>query len=132
MDVKFYYNGIKADGVFTKCSFGRNIKVEYVDGERVETEMIAVYGAHYNPLPNIGWEVENGTDYMTDYFENDHVHIPVGGKWYAEAYEAWKQGELKLLSRVIAKIEKRIASGTERRGDKMYLNEYKERIQKIA
>lgn len=62
--IRFYWNGLKVNGEFLKCSI-----LADADGQAV-----TIYG-HYTHLPREFFEVANNSDSMTDYYEDDRATI---------------------------------------------------------
>lgn len=62
--IRFYWNGLKVNGVFLKCSYS---------AER-NGPGVTIYG-HYTNLPREFFEVVNESDSMTDYFEDDRATL---------------------------------------------------------
>lgn len=63
--IRFYWNGIKINGGdLVKCHFSPN------DGEGV-----TIYARDYKDLPREYFLVTNGSDIMTDYFEQDRAEV---------------------------------------------------------
>jgi len=81
--LQWMYNGIKIDGKLFKgwWSFFKSI--------RTGQDYITFYSRSYEKLPDIGMTVENNTDSMTDYFENDLIRFTPEFKLYAEALGAF-------------------------------------------
>ena len=83
MTIKFMWNGIKVDGQLYKCWYSSSKLVGYPEGT------ITIYGKQYQDLPMIeGLAIENDSDLMTDYFENDRVRVTPDNKWYEEVRKA--------------------------------------------
>lgn len=89
MEVKFMWNGIKVDGKLHKCYYSTSPLTHYPAGT------ITIYGKNYTDLPVIeGLAIENDSDIMTDYFENDRIRVLPDSKYYAEVKAACeKQNE---------------------------------------
>lgn len=124
MTIKFVWNGIKVDGELYKASY---YKSGYTAASGLDQETITVYGKDYKPLPRIdGMEIENDTEIMTDYFENDRMRIAPGKKYYEEALEAYKAQELHMEKRHMKNLEKRMekVKGT------IYEKKYREEIER--
>lgn len=62
--IRFYWNGLKVNGEFLKCSYS---------AER-SGPGVTIYG-HYTNLPREFFEVVNESDSMTDYFEDDRTTL---------------------------------------------------------
>ncbi len=83
------WNGIKKDG--------KLYKARYDDGKRLNQPegTITIHGKRYEPLPQIeGLNIQNDTDIMTDYFENDVIRVTPDNPHYpavAEALEKQKE-----------------------------------------
>ena len=79
MNVKFMWNGIKVDGELYKCWYSNSKIVGSPEGT------ITIYGKNYKDLPRInGLAVENESDLMTDYFENDRIRVTPDNPFYKE------------------------------------------------
>lgn len=84
MVVKFMWNGIKVDGKLHKCWYSISSLVGFPEGT------ITIYGKNYTDLPALeGLTVENDSDGMTDYFENDRIRVIPESKYYAEVKAAY-------------------------------------------
>ena len=83
MEVKFMWNGIKVDGKLHKCWYSISTLVGFPAGT------ITIYGKNYGDLPAIaGLTVENDSDIMTDYFENDRIRVTPDNPFYTEVKAA--------------------------------------------
>ena len=77
------WNGIKVDGKLHKCWYSISNLIGFPEGT------ITIYGKHYQDLPAIeGLTIENDSDSMTDYFENDRVRITPNHPLYNEVKSA--------------------------------------------
>ena len=132
MTIKFMYNGIKVDGTLHKGSWSKSGYVKSHMPRKVCFETVTFYSSDYKRLPNIGFEVHNNTDSMTDYFEKDRIRFEPEHERHAEAHAAYILQETRDTKRIIAKIEKRIESSKPRRYDPLHLQEAKERLEKIT
>ena len=96
-DIKFYYNGIKVNGgKLIKCSY-----FKHDDGINIIAD-----GYGYQ-IPHDIFTVENGTDIMTDYFENDSCTIAKDHPLYKYVEYAEAKAEAHDAKRYIAWLEKR-------------------------
>lgn len=87
MTVKFMWNGIKVDGTLYKAHYSKGA---YTANSGIPEGTITVYAKDYRALPQIeGLTIENDSDTMTDYFENDRVRICPNNKYYSEANAAY-------------------------------------------
>lgn len=109
MTIKFLWNGIKVDGELFKgwwsdCrldGFPAGTVTFYVDG--------------YKQLPReCGFEVENYSDIMRDYFDNDTVRIRPGSVWHHEATEAVRKYKIHGCKVQIKSLEKTMEKYKER------------------
>ena len=92
----FYYNGIKVDGKLHKCWY-------MMDRGR-DASPITIYGKRYRDLPQIeGLTVQNDSDLMSDYFENDRIRVTLDSPHYPAVLAAYNQQEAKRKARCIAK-----------------------------
>lgn len=79
---KFMWNGIKVDGTLYKAHYLRS------------DEVITIYGKGYTSFPLIaGLQIENDSDIMTDYFENDRIRVSPGNTHYQAVLEAFQKQE---------------------------------------
>ena len=99
MTVKFMWNGIKVDGTLYKAHYYCGV---YTSNSGIPEGTITVYAKDYRALPQIdGLQIENDSDIMTDYFENDRLRITPDNKYYNEAKAAY--------DKMNEHIEKRLA-----------------------
>lgn len=93
LTVVFRYNGIQVGGTLIRGWFSR--QAEWRDGDRVVPAHVTFYARSYHSdlLRRLfAGEVQNGTDTMTDYFEEDKVRFGVDHPRYAEALAASEAG----------------------------------------
>jgi hypothetical protein len=77
------YNGIKVDGKLYKAWYSDTATVD------MPTGTITIYGKNYISFPDIpDLEVENDSDIMTDYFENDRIRVTPDSIHYNAVREA--------------------------------------------
>lgn len=90
MQVKFMYNGIKVNGKLYRAWYS-------LGGYRNMPEgTITIYAKDYNIFPRVeGLQIENNTDYMTDYFEKDRIRVKPDNKWYPQVLEAYNKQQAK-------------------------------------
>lgn len=62
--IKFYWNGLRVNGEFLKCSLWAD----------TDSQAVTIHG-HYTHLPREFFEVVNNSDSMTDYYEDDRTTI---------------------------------------------------------
>ena len=88
MNIKFMYNGIKIDGKLYggHWSFGSNI---------VDKDCITFYSKGYERMPNFGMPIENNSDIMTDYFEEDRLRFMPSSPYYLQAMESFNMQQVK-------------------------------------
>lgn len=98
--LKFYWNGIKQDG-------GKIQRCFYSDGQlaRHPEGTITIYGRDYtgfSPELQDAFKVENDTDIMTDYFENDRIRVEPSHPLYGQvsaALQASKEHNAKIYAK---------------------------------
>lgn len=104
--IKFYYNGLKVDG-------GDLVKVYYYIREN---QTICISARDYDNLPRDLFDVENDTDYYTDYFDNDSAEVTPDHPLYKYIrYNAIK-ARIKDAERTIKYNEKEMKRGEVWRG----------------
>ncbi len=87
MEVKFMWNGIKVDGTLYKAHYCGSA---YTATSGLPAGTITVFAKNYTSLPQIaGLHIENDSDRMTDYFEEDRIRITPDSKYYKAAKEAY-------------------------------------------
>jgi len=78
--VKFFWNGLKVDGVFHRGQWR----------EPDSEGKIVLRGKNYKDLPNIGLPITDNSESMTDYFENKYMVFEPGTEFYEEAKRVCK------------------------------------------
>ncbi len=101
MQVKFMWNGIKVDGTLYKAHYSMG---GYTANSGIPANTITIYGKNYDSLPQLeGLTIENDSDIMTDYFENDRIRITPDSKYYNDAKAAYE----KMNEHIEKRLEKR-------------------------
>lgn len=91
MQVKFIWNGIKADGVLHKAHYSAG---PWTPESGMPANTITIYATGYTRFPRIaGLEIHNNTDIMRDYFENDLIRVPPDSPYYADVKAAYDKQE---------------------------------------
>ena len=105
MTVKFFYNGIKVDGVLYKCWYSVG---PYNEASKLPVGTITLRAKSYSTdFPIIeGATVENNSDSMTDYHEKDTMRIFPGSPYYADAIAAYEKNEARTKSKYEKKYGK--------------------------
>jgi hypothetical protein len=102
--VKFMWNGIKVDGVLYLGWYSASTLKNCPEGT------ITIYARNYHHFPKIGClTIENGSDSMTDYFEEDRIRVNPGNPWYPSVLEAFNKAEAHFAKR--AKKREAISDG---------------------
>lgn len=117
-NLKFMYNGIKKDGKLIKghWSKGGNIKGK---------EVITFYCRSYeNCNLNQYFDVKNGSEIETDYFEKDHFDIDKSNKYYGDSLLAYCKQEIKHNNKIIKSLENRKKLYTSNRPYDVEMREY--------
>lgn len=101
--LKFFYNGIKgSDGKLQKAYYSEGKLLNHPDGT------ITIYGKNYSGFSaevNQTFEVENGTDIMSDYFEQDRIRVTPAHPLYAQVRAALEQGRARSERRYAARMQ---------------------------
>ena len=83
MKIKFMWNGIKIDGKLFKAHYSDGSLTNHPEGT------LTIYAKRYRPFPEIpGLNVQNDSDMMTDYFENDRIRVTPDNVFYNQVKEA--------------------------------------------
>jgi len=96
--LKFYWNGIKANG-------GKLQRCFYSDGALLNSPKgtITIYGRDYSGFSaevRGAFKVENDSDMMTDYFEQDRIRVTPDHPLYAKVLDAMKAREEHYARRI--------------------------------
>ena len=128
MKYKFVYNGIK------NTETGELFKAWYSKGcHKDGDEVITIFGKNYKDLPIIeGLTIENETDIMTDYFENDRIQVYPENKFYNEVLKGWEKQEEHNKKKCIKFYNKQINKYQELAERFKEINKLKEQYLKMA
>lgn len=86
--IKFMYNGIKFNNQLYKGFYSIGQLYHSPSGT------ITIYAKDYKHFPKIeGLNIENETDSMTDYFDDDKFRVTPDNKLYKEVYAAYTKQE---------------------------------------
>lgn len=125
MTIKFLWNGIKVDGELFK-GWWSDCKLE---GFPAGT--ITFYVDGYKWIPReCGFEVENDSDIMTDYFDNDTVRIRPGSAWHCKAAEAVRKYKVHECKMNLKSLEK-AAERYRKHGLHSYAESYAQSIDRV-
>ena len=105
--IKFYYNGLRLNGsrALVKCSYSID------NSRRTASPCVTICADRGGSLPRDLFPVENDTDIMTDYFDNDRATITADHPLYPFARAAAVKYEINLLKISQRYAEKRAAGG---------------------
>lgn len=89
--LKFYWNGIKENG-------GKLQRAWYSYGNLLNypAETITIYGrdyASFSPEIQKAFTIENDSDMMTDYFEQDRIRVRPDHPLYAEVFATYQKAQ---------------------------------------
>ncbi len=102
--IKILQNGIKhSDGGYTPCFYSMGNSLKH------SKDCITITARDYENLPDELGKVQNDSDYMTDYFDNDRVYLEPGDKYYNEALAAYNKRRVADSKRWLKHDEKRLA-----------------------
>jgi hypothetical protein len=98
MTVKFFFNGVKVDGVLYRGLYSMG---PYNECSKLPEGTITMYARDYaTEFPKIeGVTVENNSDTMTDYFEKDTMRIQPDSPYYADAKAAFEKEQVRFEER---------------------------------
>lgn len=105
--IKFYYNGLRLNGsrALVKCSYSID------NSRRTASPCVTICADRGGRIPRDLFPVENDTDIMTDYFDNDRATITADHPLYPFARAAAVKYEINLLKISQRYAEKRAAGG---------------------
>jgi len=82
-NIRFLWNAVEVDGKKFLCWYSDSKLLNYPEGT------ITIYSRNYKDLPRIdGLGVENNSDMMTDYMENDKIRVEPANRFYKETVAA--------------------------------------------
>lgn len=108
--LKFYYNGIKANG--GKLQKATYYETDYA-GQNYPAGTITIYARDYRRFSKEVAEVfavQNDTDWMTDYFDSDRIRVVPFNPYYAQVKAACDAQTAKGEKREEQRIAKRRAA----------------------
>jgi hypothetical protein len=93
MTVKFFWNGIKVDGVLHTCWYSAG---PYAETSKLPKGTITLYAKTYSDFPRLdGVIIENDTDSVSDYYEKDTMRIFPDSPYYADAKAACEKAKAR-------------------------------------
>jgi hypothetical protein len=86
---RFLWNGVKVDGKLYRAWYSKGGLINYPEST------ITIYGRDYWPhFPQIdGLNVQNDTEFQTDYYETDRVRVTPDNPHYPAVHAAWEKQE---------------------------------------
>lgn len=105
--IRFFYNGLRLNGAKTlvKCFYS----IDNTDRER--TPAITIYARSGYHLPHDLFSVENDTDFMTDYFDDDRAILKPEHPLYKFARAVALRDAVKRLEKTIPRKDELAAAG---------------------
>ena len=119
--IRFMYNGIKIGTKLERADFSLIEAWIMSNGREVPTQLV-IYGKEYQGFSAAvreAFDVQNNSDYMTDYFENDKIRVLPNHPRFADVAEA----AMKSLRKDITRCEKT--------GKTEAVNHYRSELEKI-
>jgi len=129
-NVKFMWNGIKIEGTLIK---GTLYGGSFYNGALYCFTSDSQYNAfEKSQLLKKYFKVENDTDAMADYFDNDSVYFFEGDECLNEIQDAINKGRIHYLKNAIKRIEQRLEK-IKHFSDYQHRKEYldKQKLEKI-
>lgn len=119
-NIKFVWNGIKIDGTLYKGSYSNG---PYAKTSKLPEGTITIYmkGSNTPRLSNLN--IKNESDIMTDYFENDTIHIYPSEVYFSEASKALNDYQIHQEKVAIKQYEKGFARSLGTNMEEYYANE---------
>lgn len=124
-EIKFLFNGIKIEGKLIK---GYYSKGQYFNGA-IGCFYAKGYFTGQNELLRKYFQVENDTDIMTDYFDDDKIYFFENDKYIKEFEQMIKQNEIRHAKQAIKRYEK--IKETQPQKFERYYKEYYEQALKV-
>ena len=121
-NIKFFYNGLKVgNGKLQKAHY--SFQAPWYDNSKTyKPAEITIYGKHYvdfsKEVAEI-FEIQNNTDMMTDYFEQDRIRVSPMNIMFKQVAEAYVKQEQKRIARATKRGEQEYVRNSERQ-----LNEF--------
>ena len=92
--IKLLQNGVKDEkGNYTRVFYSMGNTRDH------SSRCITIYARNYKDLPAELGKIENDSDIMTDYFENDSVVLEPGDKYYVAALAAYNKHQESIAKR---------------------------------
>jgi len=97
MTVKFFFNGVKIDGILFRVSYSIG---PYNEVCKLPKGTITLYEKDYKDFPRIeGMTVVNDSDPVSDYIEKDKILIYPNSPFYSDARRAVEKFKERLKAR---------------------------------
>ena len=98
MTVKFFFNGVKVDGVLYRGYYGIG---PYNPASTLPEGTITLRAKEYSTdFPAIEGTINtNNSDPMVDYYEKDTIRIFPDSPYYADAMAAYEKGQARIKAR---------------------------------
>ena len=100
--VKFFYNGIKVNGEKKLYKAFLSFQEGWTCGNRETPTQLTISSRDYKGFPielNELFEIQNETDYNTDYFDKDRIRIQPNHPLFKEAAKAYIKYEEKIIKK---------------------------------
>lgn len=99
MALKFFWNGIKdTSAKMQRCSYTDGKLLHHPEGT------ITIYGTDLHGFSNAvraAFTVENNTDLLTDYFEDDHIRVLPDHPLYSQVKAAMLARQARYAGKVV-------------------------------
>lgn len=128
-NIKFVWNGIKIDETLYKGSYGNG---PYTETSKLPEGTITIYMKGSNTPRIDGLNIQNDSDIMTDYFENDTIHIYPGEVYFGEASKALNDYQIHQEKAAIKQYEKGFARSLGTNMEEYYANELAKHRAKLS
>lgn len=96
MEIKFFYNGFKVNkGPLVKTWYSKG---GYTPESGIAEGTITIYARSGSCFPkelNQVFNIQNDTDIMTDYFEEDRIFVSPTHPLYSDVLAAWDKAKAK-------------------------------------
>lgn len=97
MKLRFFWNGIKVGtGKLQRCFYSLGALLHHPPGT------ITIYGKRYRPFSeevHRAFVVEDNTEYVSDYFDNEHMRVTPDHPLYGQVKAAWQAREAHYAKR---------------------------------
>lgn len=126
-EIKFLFNGIKIEGKLIKGFYSKG---QYLNGA-VGCFYVHGYFSGQSELLRKYFKVENDTDIMTDYFDDDKIYFFENDKYLDEFEKMVQQNKIRHAKQAVKRYEK-MKEKQPLRFERYYKEDYERLLKELA